>query len=52
MAFKETSTCYKKQKYFMLPDHLLFLVCKKGQTEDKTEFLTKSVGTIVAIIFM
>ena len=28
------------------------LVCKKGQKEDKGEFVTKSAGTIVTIIFM
>ena len=30
----------------------LFLVCKEGQKEDKSEFVTKSVGIIVTIIFM
>ena len=30
----------------------LFLVCKKGQKEDKNEFATKSVEIIVTIIFM
>ena len=45
----------KKQKYFLLPDHQLaenlILVCKKGLKEDKSEFVTKSVGIIVTIIF-
>ena len=30
----------------------LCLVCKKGQTEGKSEFGTKFVGIIVTIIFM
>ena len=49
----------KKQKYFSLPDHqhaehliLVFGYYKKGQKEDKSDFVTKSVGIIVAIIFM
>ena len=39
----------KTQKYFLLPDHqlavklILFLVCKKEQKEDKSEFVPKSV---------
>ena len=27
-------------------------ICKKGQKEDKSKFVTKSVGIIVTIIFM
>ena len=30
----------------------LVLVCKKEQKEDKSKFVTKSVGMIVTIIFM
>ena len=46
----------KKQKYFsllatnLLKTWFLFLICKKGQKEDKNEFVTKSVGIIVMII--
>ena len=36
----------------LLKTWFLFLVCRKGQKEDKSEFLTKSVGIIVTIIFM
>ena len=36
------STCWKPR--------FLFLVCKKEQKEDKSEFVTKSVGTLVTII--
>ena len=60
MVLNQSATSYKqkKQKYFSLPDHqlaenLIFvLVFKKGQKEDKGEFVTKSVGIIVTIIFM
>ena len=46
----------KKQKYFsllainLLKTWFLFLICKKGQKEDRNEFVTKSVGIIVTII--
>ena len=46
----------KKQKYFssratnLLKTWFLFLIYKKGQKEDKNEFVTKSVGIIVTII--
>ena len=47
----------EKQKYFSLPDHqlaenLLFLDCKKGQKENKSKFVTKSVEVTAEIIFM
>ena len=48
----------KKQKYYSLPDHqlaenlILVLICKKGQKVHKKDFVTKSVGIIVTIIFM
>ena len=31
---------------------LKFLICKKRQKEDKSEFVTKAIGIIVTIIFM
>ena len=49
---------YIKQKYFSLPDHQLaenlffFFISTKGQTRDKSEFVTKIVGTILTIIFL
>ena len=36
----------------LLKTWFLFLVCKKGQKEDKKEFVTTSVGIKVTIIFM
>ena len=36
----------------LLKTLFLFWVCKKGQKEDKSEFVTKYVGIIVTIIFM
>ena len=35
----------------LLKTWFLFLICKKGQKEDKSEFVTKSVGIVVTIIF-
>ena len=35
----------------LLKIRFFFLVCKKGKNEDKSEFVTKSVGIIVTIIF-
>ena len=35
----------------LLKTRFLFLVCKKGQKENKTEFVTKCVGNILTIIF-
>ena len=35
-----------------LKTRFFFLVCKKGEKEYKSKFLTKCVGIIVAIIFM
>ena len=48
MALKQSATRnkQKKQKYFSLLDH------KKGQKEDKSKFVTTSVGIIVTIIFI
>ena len=51
-------TIFKNQRYFSLRDHQLpenlvfFSVCKKGQKEEKSKFVTKSVGIIVTIISM
>ena len=50
--------CKKKQgNTLSLPDrqfaeNLLLLVSKKGQNSDKTEFLIKFTGTIVASILI
>ena len=59
MALKKSATRYKqKAEIFLLPDtnllkiRFLFLVCKQEQEEDKSKFVTKSVGIIVTIIFM
>ena len=49
MALKCDSLKAKNQKHFSLPDHQL--AEKRGQKEDKGEFLTKLVGIIVTIIF-
>ena len=35
----------------LLKTIFLFLDCKKGQNENKSKFVTKSVGIIVTIIF-
>ena len=35
----------------LLKTIFLFLDCKKGQKENKSKFVTKSVGIIVTIIF-
>ena len=48
---KNKTSC-RYQTTNLLKTWLLFLVCKKGQSEDKSKFLTKSVGIIVMIIFM
>ena len=48
----------KKQKYLSLPDDqlaenlILSFFRKKGQKEDKSEFVTKFVRVIATIIFM
>ena len=34
----------------MLKTWFLSLVCKEGQKDDKSEFVTKSIGIIVTII--
>ena len=36
----------------LLKTRFLFLACKKIEREDKSKFVTKFVGIIVAIIFM
>ena len=36
----------------LLKTRFLFLVCKKGEKEDKRKFVIKFVGIIVTIIFM
>ena len=36
----------------LLKTRFLFLICKKGEKEDKSKFVTKFVGIIVTIIFM
>ena len=57
MALMYSATRYK-QKYFSIRDHhlaenlILVFVCKKGQREDKSKFVTKSVGKTVTIIFV
>ena len=43
MSMKHTTTNLLKTSF-------LLLVCKKGQKEDKSKFVTKSVGIIVTII--
>ena len=35
----------------LLKTWFLFLVCKKGQKEDKSEFVTKFVGILVKVFF-
>ena len=49
----------KEQIYFLLPDHQLaknlifiFGFLERTKKMDKSEFVTKSVGVIVTIIFM
>ena len=57
----ESATRYKQKKNRnisryqttnLLKTRFLFLVGKEGQKEDKSKFVTKSVGIIVMIIFM
>ena len=43
-------SCYQTTN--LLKTRFLFLVCKKKQKEDKSEFVTKSVEIIVTIIFI
>ena len=43
-------SCYQTSN--LLKTWFLFLVCKKKQKEDKSEFVTKSVEIIVTIIFI
>ena len=59
MALKKSVTHYKRktnisryQTTNMLKTWFLFLDCKKRQKEDKSQFVAKSVGIIVAIILM
>ena len=60
MTLKYSATRYKQknknisryQITMLLKTWFLFLVCKKEQKEDKSEFVTKFVGIIVAILFM
>ena len=58
MALKWSTTCYKQKTNIYcyqttnLKTRFLLLVCKKVQKEDKSKFVTKSVGIIVTIIFM
>ena len=33
-------------------NQIVFLICKKCQKEDKSKFVTKSIGIIVTIILM
>ena len=42
----------RNQTNNLLKTWFLFLVCKKKQKEDNGEFVTKSVGMLVTIIFM
>ena len=56
MALKESATHHKEKSEILLvtrpPTCFLILACEKGQKEDKSEFVTKSAGVIVTIIFM
>ena len=58
MALRYSAARYKQknisryQTINLLKTRFLFWVCKKGQKEDKSKFVTKSVGIIVTIIFM
>ena len=60
MALKKRATRYKQKngnisRYQipnLLKNWLLVLVCKKGQKENNIEFVTKSVGIIIMIIFI
>ena len=60
MALKLSTTRYKqkKQKYFPLKDHqlaenrILVFGLQRRKKKDKSQFVTKSVGIIVMIIFM
>ena len=60
MALKYSANRYKQKAEIFLvtrqptcskPDSCFWFV-KKGQKEDKSEFITKSVGIIVTVIFM
>ena len=55
MALK-IATCYKQRTEIFLvttpPTWFLFLVSKKGQNRDKSEFVTKYVVIMIRIIFM
>ena len=57
MDLKSSATCYKQktnishyQTTNLQQTRSLLLVCKKEQKEDKSEFVTKSVGIKVMII--
>ena len=61
MALKQSTTRYKQRKKQMfdvtrptklLKISFLFLVTKKGQKRDESEFVTKLVGIIVTINFI
>ena len=52
LTIKKNRNISRYQASSLMKTWLLFLVCKKGQQERKSEFLTKSVGIIVKIIFM
>ena len=59
MALKQSATHYEQKRNIsgnqttnLLKTWFLFLVCKKRQKEDKSQFAAKSVGIIITIIFM
>ena len=60
MALKLSTTRYKQKNRNishykttnLLKTRFLFLVYKEGKKKDKSQFVTKSVGIIVIIIFM
>ena len=52
LALNRNRDISRYQTTSLLKTLLLFFVCKKGWREDKSEFVTKSVGIIVTDIFM
>ena len=50
--YKKVEIFSRYQTTHLLKTYFLFLVCKKGQKQDKSEFIAESVGIIVAIILM
>ena len=49
---KKNRNISRYQTTDLLKTWFFFLVCKEGQKEDKNEFITKSVGIVITIIFM